>query len=534
MIDATQAIEELGKLTKGSRRGDALARLDVLRERHDDQVLARLRKIYTDKEVTAGMARWVPDMFKLVNPAKDIVQQIACAYMLPVWRALDAEQPAERERLQRVWNLVHEDCRTTLKAREINAFAYGVGPTAAIPVVRGERVRLEYFAPHRWMPLLDPDDHEGPLLGAVIDLAQGRQATEPSYEPNAPAKRGKPTIVIIDREAWRYYDEKGAEVKGPAGLHAIQHGCVDATGDPLCPVTIARVDLPLDDNWWTSGRGSRLFAATVLGAVVLARMMFVRQYQDSAVLLSRLGTQTDVEEEAVIGHPAKPMVFRGEDVARAGVEMVNFATSPDDHLRVLNFIISSAALGEGFPPEAITISTPLDVGKMGGSRLPSVSIKEGHRAILRLGQIEHFREWERDLAVAIVSTARGAGLDVAEQLPPIDEIRERTQVEWAQLDTIDDPAKRREQDQWEIERGLSSRVDIYRRTHPELTREQALEDLKRNANEDGEIHQILAARNQPRDPRAQGLEPPGSSLTPAQANGALGPIIRDQQREQPT
>jgi hypothetical protein len=292
------------------------------------------------------------------------------------------------------------------------------------------------------------------------------------------------------------------------------------------------VDLPLDDNWWTSDRGSRLFAATVLGAVVLARMMFVRQYQDSAVLLSRLGERTEIEEEAVIGHPARPMVFRGEDVARAGIEMVNFATSPDDHLRVLNFIISSAALGEGFPPEAITISTPLDVGKMGGSRLPSVSIKEGHRAILRLGQIEHFREWERDLAVAIVSTARGAGLDIADQLPPIDEIRERTQVEWAQLDTIDDPSKRREQDQWEIERGLASRVDIYRRTHPELTRDQALEELKRNANEDGVIHQILAARNQPRDPRAQQLEPPGSSLTPAQANGVMGPIVRDQQRDQ--
>jgi hypothetical protein len=514
-VDVQKAIADLGRIDTIGRRREALDRLDVLREKHRPLVERRIKGIYSDKDVTRGMLAW-SDLSKLVNPARDLVMQIACAYQLPVWRSLAAESDSERKRLQKVWDRVHVEAKTTIKARVVNRMAYGIGPTAVVPVIRAGRVRLEFFTPHRYVPILDDEDPEGPVAGLAIDLARPRQDAK------------QLALAVVDREAWRYYDGRGQPIAGPEGQHVVAHGCVDEFGEPLCPATINRVDVQEDDDdWWSASRVERLYTATILGGVVLARMMYVRQYQDSNALISKLPSQSEIEAQGVIGHPALPVVITGPTAQHAEIGIVNMATSPEEHLRVLNFIISAAALGEGFPPEAVTISTPLDVGKMQGSRAPSISVKAGHRALLRNGQIELMRPWETELGVAIVATMRGGKLPLADELPPIDELRSMIRTEWSELDSIDDPGKRREQDQWEIERGLASRVDIYRRRKPDLTRAEALDELKRNAEEDGEIHQILAARNQPRDPRAQALEPVGSSLTPAQSNGAMGPAIRD-------
>lgn len=518
-----------------SRRQEALSRYGILNEVYTGEVRRRIYSIYEDKDVTDGMLQWV-DHSILINPARDVVHGIACVYKRGASRSLKSESQSEHEKLEQLWSGLHAEAGTDRKAKDVNRYAYGIGPTAVIPYVTTTgKLRLSVLPPHRWLPIFDTADPEGPLEAVAIDLRSPSKLFFDRYE--LAGRQGESTkeaaIAIVDRETWSYWTADGNPANGPDGRHALEHGCKDREKDPRCPATVARIDNALDDDWWSSGRGRRLFTATIAGGVVLTRMLYVRQYQDGIHLAGIIPNQAEVEEGGILGHAAKPVTVTGAMAAHSRFDTIDLSTPIEEHLRTLNVLIATAALGEGFPPEAVAVTVPLDVGKLAGTRLPSVTLTDSIRSQYQHAQIDFFRPWEtEDLAEAIAGVVHGAGHPAAKTLPPVKEVVERALIEYVELNTIDDPKARRDQQDWELSHGLKSRVDLIRERQPSLTREAALEQLKQNANEDAEVFDILAKRNQPRSPAAVINTPIGDSPSPAAANGALGPIVRDQ--PQPT
>ena len=517
--------QELGTIAAPlKRRQAALMRYQVLREDYEDHVARRVRQVYNDEEVTKGMERWV-DTAGIINPAHDITWALACVYKRGAQREFAAETETERNKLDDAWSAIHKLTRTDQVGKTINRFAYGIGPVATyVTITASGRPTIDYVEPHRYEVIFDPSDPLGRPVEVIFDLRPGFRLYG---EARRELDETVPAFAVVDRETWRYLNTKGEPVAGPSGETVLEHGITDRNGDPIAPVSFFRVDEPEKSDWWTSTRGERMYKATIVGGVLWCRLRYVRQYQDCMALVATIHDEARIAEGGVIGHPAKPVHITGQSAQASKIEAIEYSLNPDAIMREINAVISAAALGQGLPPEAVTLSTPLDAGRMQGTRLNSTSVTDGMRAQHRNDQIPYALQWENEIAELLVDTLTQAGNKLASGLPPVGEIAARHLVEYAELTTIDDPQQAREQADWDVKHGIKSLVDLAIARYPGTSRHKALALITRNQDENAQVWEIQATRNQPTDPEALANVPPGTIQSPAQINGSQGPRVRD-------
>ena len=457
------------------RKASALRRLRILQEDFRDSILERIRETHMDPTVQHRISKFAN---VALNPAKDITQAVAMSYDLGVRRVL---RGASEEAQLAFAALVKETEAATL-APTWNRYAFLLGPTIVVPCVKKGRVAFELLRPDVVDLRQDPEDPLGPPAAALWS-----------------AHGGDAAYVALDGDAWHYLNEQGREIR------TSRHGL------GFFPGAVFRLDHPTD-GWWPRNYQERLVDATITIATTYAKMQWVRKSQNKKLLVL-IGETGDIPRGQLLDPElALTIESRSQNATTVGVE--DFNTSPDNFLAEIRFTLENVIESVGIPQSAVTY----DVAKDGG--FMAASFKKERLGHLREAQTPFLDRGEHRLWPATVAIAQAAGHPLGTKLPPPDEIADMLGVEWPRLKTIDDPLQREQLYREQLKRGGVSPIDMIQEDHPELTRAECEQLMRKNLGDYAALATELAERNLVLD-LASGI------ITSAASFGKLGPAVRD-------
>lgn len=490
------------------RKALALAKLEILQGDFEAQVQEEIYNRWQNPTIRERMTRFISLTF---NAGQDITNAVAVAYNYGTRRFLkDAS-----DELEEVWSKALREGNLDGDAIALLQLAFIQGqPSLAVPRVRHGALTRDVNSADSYDVITDPTDPTGPLAGVVWEIKDGSNIDQ--------ANEKRVRWVILDRENWYYYNRHGVAVEGPEGLEFVQHFCEDQYGEPATPAIPFRLELPIgDDPYWGAVSNNRLWKGTVEIAVAWTRLQYLRKSQDSKLVNYFAPAGMELPPGQILNDPEGGVKVIGDGAGGVQFNVNDLDLSPQHYL--MQIAAGYAALVESYGIPASAVTFDWSGGQGGGmeSVQPTVSIQVTKEKLnlLRNKQIRFLLPAERYLHTLSASVMRGQRHRNWSQIPPPDEVWDSTVTEFGEIDTIADPKQRREQDQWEREQGLKSRIDLVQRKFPEMTRREALEFIKRNVDEDSEINEILAERNQP-------LGGPAAPTT-AELNGAQGPMVRD-------
>jgi len=100
-----------------------------------------------------------------------------------------------------------------------------------------------------------------------------------------------------------------------------------------------------------------------------------------------------------------------------------------------------------------------------------------------------------------VSVARAAGHSLTALLPTVEDMARSFEVDFPPLNRVDDPIRLQQHEEWRLKRGLTNDAEILRRSRPELSLEEAREEILVNLEIQSEFNGLKASRRM--DPAAE-------------------------------
>jgi hypothetical protein len=461
-------------------------------------------------DIKNRMERWIT---LDINAGKDITRHIAIAYSYGTRRLLkDGEEDQEK-----AWKKLLGEIDTQMVG--VNRGAFLAGPVAVIPVVKKGRLARQILWPDAYDIQTDPSDPFGHPVAVGWEVNDGTNTDQ--------TNQNRVRYVVVDQEAWHYYNASGSRVRGPDGLEVVPHGCLDERKEPTCPAEIFRLDEPQDPDWWSSTTNDRLLWATVEICLTLTRLRFLRKSRDHK-LMSLIGlTSSDKPPNQLLADPEAPVELYSKSAPSVAINVHDHVVDPTPFFSEIMFGYGNLVESYGLPASSITWNF---MGS-GETTTPNVTLQASkkHLSHIRSEHIGFFDPSERRLSVKTSAVVRASGIPaLMEHIPPPDEMFEQHTIEYPDLDTIDDPKARREQDEWELKNGMVSRVDLVQRKWTHLGRPECMDLITRNVEEETKVNELLAKRNLPLgNTNALGED---VSLTADQVNGAQGPQVRDNPR----
>lgn len=450
--------------TGDARRAAASRKLAMFGENHLPLVRAKIAEFIDDGRTAGNVERFAsrsPNLLRAVGSA------IAVAYRSGCRRELRGASP---EVAQAFADLVAE-CGIAKKAPGINARSWAAGPHIVAPhFTRRGKLALDIVGPDRVDVRRDGDD-----LDAVLWMQGG-------------------TFVLLDGEAWRYFDQDGEEIGGDAVYHAAG----------VCPA-VPFISADGGDDFWASAARNGLADATLTIAAKAAWGLFIQQTH-STPLVSIIADKTPPGQ--VLGHPVAPLVL-ADASEKVQVDDDNIVPAAN-YLSEISALIAMAVSAEGLPPGSVTMSAN-DWGSLG------LNVEGPRLAAHRDAQVQWLRDSERALWVAVADVVRGSTHRHARRMPPGDEIRDMLRVNFPDLSTPAEQLARIEAMKAGLPFGLSNPTDIILQAQPEVSPNEA--DETRAGNLEDYIATIdpLVRRNIPADaPEARGVQ------TIAQEQGRAG------------
>lgn len=462
--------------TQGRRKHSALKRLRIFQEDFRLDIIERIHETHMEPSIRERVSKFVS---VAVNPARDVTHAVAMSYDLGVRRVL---RGASEEASLAFASLVKESQAST-KAPYWNRYAFLLGPTMVLPVIRKGRLSLELIRPDAVDIRQDPEDPMG-CPAAAVWAAHG-QGTD---------------FVMLDQESWRFLDDKGRDTKDPQ-IHGLGYW----------PGAVMRLDEPCDD-WWPRNWQERLIDGTITCAYVYAKMGWVRKSQNKK-FLTVIGDTESIPKGQLVD-PELALVASTNTPNALQVQVEDFNTSPEFFLQEIRFTVEQLIESYGIPQSAVNFDVSPD-GGLGATMIQKEKL--GH---LRAAQVPYLTRGEMELWPAAVAVARVAGHPLASKLPPPDEIREMLSIEWPALKVIDDPIRREELYQSRLKRGGVSPIDMIQEDHPELTRDECRALMESNLAEYAALNDAITSRGLIMD-LSSGL------VASSEALGKLGPMVRD-------
>jgi hypothetical protein len=191
--------------------------------------------------------------------------------------------------------------------------------------------------------------------------------------------------------------------------------------------------------------------------------------------------------------------------------VIDWQVDFDGRLRYQDADVAAAAASRGINPESLKRTANYQTGK--SARLAERPLRERRRKKAKI-----FRPAEKAYYRAVHRVAAAHGIrDLYDADAALD-------VQHGATDYPDDPMAQLEYEKEAAALGVSSALEMIRARNPTLTRKQAMARLEANLKVTGQIAEMKAKRNVPNDLSAE-------SRT-AEENGQLGPIIRDDNRDQ--
>lgn len=447
-----------------ARQADASRRIAILSENWADLVYAFIDSMIVTPSVRVALKRRVNRTYNVLS---QICTRVCVAYKVPPIRYLEGVSDEVQSAFAKL--MVESGIATKAKAWERHTFAGNV--CIVVPRVRetaglGPRLDYDVLLPDRTEVYTDERDPMGCPVLAVHSEKHGSDYT------GDPIRQ-----VVIDDEAWTYYDSRGRTTG------TITHGA------GVFPGTVWRLDLPVDD-WWSSHRGAGIVDATITVAYLAARRDWVRGGQDRKKELMAAADLAQIPQqiagaEGPVHIPLAPSLY--------SYQVLDAVTSIDEHEKHIKSYLRQAAEYLGVPSQLV------DFDALDGN--------EGERAIaiysaladLRASHIEYYRQAERELAWKTALVLRGMGHPAARLLPP-DLVLESFRIQYPELTFAETPSLRLSAAEKRVALGLSSTFREYQREHPSKTIAEAREDVLTFAIEEGELNQFYIDHNISRDP----------------------------------
>lgn len=489
------------------RRELAARKKELWDETFHSQIEESIRTRWQNSLIRKRMSRFITVE---LNAAKDITRAVAVAYDYGVRRLLHGAN----EELETNWRSLLQEGGIDGQAPSWLRFAFLQGqPPIVVPVVKHGRLVREIKLAHEYDVVTDPADPSGPPESVIWEVGDGTNTDQGNDK--------RVRWVVVDREVWRYYNREGRPVVGPAGKKVVEHGCRDEKGVQRCPAVPIRLEAPVaEDPWWGGFPNQRLLEGSINIAVLWTRLRFVRKSRDIK-LLSLFGPrESSMPPGQLLSDPEGALRVFSDQAGALKLEAHDVVVDPAQAIGEIMFEYSNLVQAYGIPPSSITWQ--YSGGSQGMETVTPVATIQATRERLnhlRAGQIRFLDPAERTMAVYSAAMVRSLKHPLWSKIPKPDEVADQFTIEWQEIDTIADPKERRNQDDWDHKHGLISRVDFAQRKHTNLSRRAALELIKRNVEEDSEVNEILAERNQPL----------GGAVAPttAQVNGTMGPLVRD-------
>lgn len=477
-----------------ARQNDARVRLLMLQENWRHIVWAYINGIYKTPAVKESIRRRVKGTF---NVLQQICNRVCVAYKVPPIRTLKDASEASQQELAKIV----KESKLVTRAKKWERRTFAMNVVITVPRVRedvtgsGKRLDYETITPDRCEVYTD----NGDPLGDPVRIVYTCKDTA-DYTPDPMA------TVVLDDQAFHYFDSRGRRVAAP-----VVHGA------GIFPGTVWRASEPDDDDWWDSHRGSGLVDATIEVAHLAARMDWVRHGQDRYREYAISAEMSTVPNQVAGAEgpqevPLAPNAFRAD--------ALNINTSIDNHLAHIKAYLHQAAESIGVP----SVLVDFDMGATNYSNVTGLATAHQHEALgeLRASYIEFYREAEEDSAWKTALVLRGMGHPSARLLAP-DMVKESFAITYPELTFVQEPLARATVSEKRIQLGLSSTIREYHAAHPELTFDQAREQVIAIAKEEGEINELYIQGNRKRGE--------ANKMNLAQMQGQQGGIKSGEERQ---
>lgn len=462
-----QLLERVQDSATEARQRDAERRLSMLRGDWLEYVQEYIGNTYTGTDRADLRAELMRRCDRSANILRRICHRVCVAYKVPPVRKLEG---ASEDQSKAFANIVDES-RIKILGQRIEQYAWALNVCLVVPRVvpslqRGgkPRVQLELVPPHRAEVFLSSEDP----TSIELVVYQRRNRNETNDDPFE--------TVIVDSDSFKHYTSDGKLIR------------VEYHGAGVVPVVDFRLTEPGDD-WWSSDVGSEVVDATLAAAHVVARMVWVRSMFDRRreILMTR-------DSDKVPRQFAGGVITIPLDPSDASYSSMDAIVPIDEFEKHVDFYLRQAAESLGVPSSLVSSDGAIGIKSESKSAQDYFALSE-----IRRGHISHLEEGEARLW-SIVGRLLGEGKHPAAAAIGRDLIPGSFAMQFPDLTFAEHPAVLSQVWKSEIELGITSTVDVYMAAHPGLTREEAAAQVKRVAEEEGELNQFYVTRNLPRDP----------------------------------
>lgn len=489
----------INRLDASHRTQLQLAKFNILASSHEEEIQ---HKIYSQ---TPNIARDVCKFISVsINPAADIVESVTAVYNRPPQRTLDTESEDQGRATMRIFRESQMDAI----GKQLAQVAYFVGPVAVLPAVRRGMLRLDALMPFDYEPVLDIQDPCGKPVALVFTTSLHG------------ADYG-----VVDESGKRFYK---VEQEGASGQVKSMQLVLESLSDVGVPAfEILRFDVctnPMD--WHNAGKHKRIVDGALEVGRIVARMGYVRRTQDKK-LLGIIGDLDKLADGQNLGddHPVMAQIDENAATQQVTFDALDYDTSPNNFFAQIRFFIENMAESTGVSVQLTTPSGPASY---------DLRFDHDQLAELRDALVWHAEHFERHLWPLCMDIVKASDHPLNFTLPNGEELSQNLAVEFGRLTRrFADPAQERDHWDWLLKKGQASMADLWRRFRdPFATDAEATDAMLDNMAINGAIWAEAAARNQPLAADVDGSEGQPLSqnmVSPAQANGMLGPIARGAQ-----
>lgn len=481
-------------LQSDTRKRNAWNRWLIYTEQHTPLIRDRILTTHNDPGIRAEIDKFV-DL--TVNPGLDVTRQTSVCWRQGARRSIEG---IDEDQLAAFHELVIESRIDTL-APAWNEIAAFVGPLIVVPAVRKGTLRWDTLLATFAEVATDPEDRHGQPLAAAWSMRV-------ECETN-----GKATATLLDDQAWTTYESVQGQTKPDGSVMPPQTSISKTLPHSLgyFPGVVLRFDSVFDGDWWGSPYlNQRLVDATVAIGLLNASLAFVRKAQNKKLLaivgdLSGFPSGQVLDAEAPITSDVPP-----NSGPAPAINVLDFDTDPSSYIKHAAFIYRNIANAYGGQVEA---------DEADGSARVSFSVEA--LAEIRNKQIPHARTFERDLWAAAVDMCRKLRHPLAARLPTREQVLAGFRIDFGKLSRkFADPAAEQQWLEFLMAKGASDQIEIIRAQGNSTLNDQQIRDLAETHLENQSwFNTILATRN------LSLID--GKVASTAQANGAMGPAVRD-------
>jgi hypothetical protein len=302
------------------RKQDAALRVRIDQERHRDDIIAEVWRLYSTKAGRESVG-------KHVDVQRNVLQRTANA--LSVVYEREPVRKAGSKRMEKAWReSVIDRGKYNLRAEGWARYALITNVVHVIPMIVDGVVKYEAILPHAADVVFDAGDSDPSIL---VYMSSGAGWVR----------------VAVDNERFWYFDQSWRLVD------EVVHGYRGPDGKPMQPWTEWRTGSRLDTtDYWQRGKGQQLVSATLKVGVVNAAKSAARQHGNAKQkVLSANQVMDDVAPGQVLTSEHALMLSHA-----AKLEAVDLIVPVEEFIRDMDEMFGEIAESFGVPVGVIDTS----------------------------------------------------------------------------------------------------------------------------------------------------------------------------------